>query len=103
MRAGGGRVEGGLRANACTQQTLCALPAPRARHARSPPTRTLTTYAVVCDVTDEQQVKNLASTVLAKYENIDVVVNNAGVMTRGLLENVPVTVRIHVLDLYARA
>jgi len=46
---------------------------------------------VVCDVTSEEQVRAMVSTVLAKYENIDVVVNNAGVMTRGPFLDVPVS------------
>jgi NAD(P)-dependent dehydrogenase (short-subunit alcohol dehydrogenase family) len=32
---------------------------------------------VVCDVTDERQVKDLANTVLSKFEHVDVVINCA--------------------------
>ncbi len=48
--------------------------------------------AVVCDVTDERQVRNLANTVLSKYEQVDVLVNNAGVMARGAFSDVPASV-----------
>lgn len=52
--------------------------------------RTGAALGVVCDVTDERQVKDLANTVLAKYENVDVLINNAGIMTRGPFMDVPV-------------
>eukprot|EP00200_Dunaliella_tertiolecta_P006321 CAMPEP_0202358458 /NCGR_PEP_ID=MMETSP1126-20121109/12117_1 /ASSEMBLY_ACC=CAM_ASM_000457 /TAXON_ID=3047 /ORGANISM="Dunaliella tertiolecta, Strain CCMP1320" /LENGTH=358 /DNA_ID=CAMNT_0048951623 /DNA_START=126 /DNA_END=1202 /DNA_ORIENTATION=- len=45
--------------------------------------------AVACDVTKEEQVKSMASSAMAKYENIDVVVNCAGIMCRGLFSDVP--------------
>ncbi|KAF5834889.1 hypothetical protein DUNSADRAFT_8193 [Dunaliella salina] len=45
--------------------------------------------AVACDVTKEEQVKSMASRAMAKYENIDVVVNCAGIMCRGLFSDVP--------------
>ncbi len=53
--------------------------------------------AVVCDVTDERQVRNLANTVLSKYEQVDVLVNNAGVMTRGAFSQVPASVSVGTL------
>ncbi|GAX82432.1 hypothetical protein CEUSTIGMA_g9860.t1 [Chlamydomonas eustigma] len=46
--------------------------------------------AVKCDVTNEREVKDLATAVLSKYENVDVVINNAGIMTRGRFEDTPV-------------
>lgn len=45
-----------------------------------------THLAVPTDVTKEQDVQKLADTVLAQYDSVDVVVNNAGVCLRGTLD-----------------
>jgi short-subunit dehydrogenase involved in D-alanine esterification of teichoic acids len=47
---------------------------------------------VVCDVTDERQVRDLANTVRAKYENVDIIINSAGLMTHGSFLDVPAAV-----------
>ena len=43
--------------------------------------------AQVCDVTDKQQVENFLDQVTARFGQIDVLVNNAGVIQAGPLEN----------------
>lgn len=45
--------------------------------------------AVPCDVTDERQVKNLVTTAMARYQDVDCVISNAGVMARGPFLQVP--------------
>lgn len=45
--------------------------------------------AVQCDVTSDRDVRNLAYTVAAKYDSIDVVVNCAGVVSRGKFVDTP--------------
>ena len=39
--------------------------------------------AVPCDITDEEQIKNMAGKVLEEFGNIDILVNNAGVVIKG--------------------
>eukprot|EP00798_Chlamydomonas_sp_ICE-L_P011715 gene11715-34442_t len=45
--------------------------------------------AIPCDVTNEREVRDMVNRVLAKFEKVDVVVNNAGVMTRGAFADTP--------------
>ncbi len=45
----------------------------------------------VCDVTDEAQVKSMVAAVTAHYSKIDVLVNNAGAIQVGPVENMEVT------------
>mmetsp|Transcript_17116 Transcript_17116/g.36961 ORF Transcript_17116/g.36961 Transcript_17116/m.36961 type:complete len:355 (+) Transcript_17116:160-1224(+) len=45
--------------------------------------------AVQCDVTNEREVRDLANLVVAKFEDVDVVVNNAGVMAWGSFADTP--------------
>jgi NADP-dependent 3-hydroxy acid dehydrogenase YdfG len=42
--------------------------------------------AVPCDVTDQQQVESMVRTVLDRYGQIDVLINNAGTIQVGPLE-----------------
>jgi short-subunit dehydrogenase len=44
---------------------------------------------VVCDVRDAKQVARTFEEILAKHPTIDVLINNAGVIVNGELENIP--------------
>lgn len=55
--------------------------------------RTGAALAVPTDVTQEREVKDLVNAVLAKFESIDVVVNCAGILSRGAFADTPATVR----------
>ncbi len=46
-----------------------------------------TVFAQVCDVTDKQQAENFLDQVVATYGQIDVLINNAGVIQAAPLEN----------------
>ncbi len=45
--------------------------------------------AIPCDVTDEAQVRAMARSVMARFESVDVLVNNAGIMAKGSFTEVP--------------
>ena len=45
------------------------------------------------DVTQERQVQDLANTVIARFERVDVLINNAGVFARGSFADTPASVR----------
>lgn len=45
---------------------------------------TVTAYA--CDVTDQEQIKNVVSKIVEKYDRIDILVNNAGTSASGNIE-----------------
>lgn len=47
------------------------------------------TLGVVCDVTNEAQVKTAVADAIARFKQIDVVVNNAGYGSMGSIEEVP--------------
>ncbi|NDJ17296.1 SDR family NAD(P)-dependent oxidoreductase [Myxacorys almedinensis] len=43
-------------------------------------------YAIVGDVTDEQQANDLVNKTKAQYDRVDILVNNAGVMLLGMID-----------------
>lgn len=47
------------------------------------------TFGVVCDVTNEAQVKTAVAEAIAHFSHLDVVVNNAGYGSMGSIEEVP--------------
>jgi dehydrogenase/reductase SDR family member 7B len=52
----------------------------------------LDTYAVKCDVSVEQDCKDLVAKTIEKYGNIDVLINNAGISMRALFEDLDISV-----------
>eukprot|EP00955_Chlamydomonas_euryale_P014678 157692-Chlamydomonas_euryale.AAC.2 len=54
--------------------------------------------AVQCDVTSERDVRNLANTVYAKFESVDVVVSSAGIISRGRLLDTPFAEAKRLMD-----
>ncbi len=55
-------------------------------------------FSYVCDVTDEERVKDVLAQIAEKYDHIDVVVNNAGMGVNGALELLPTNVVEKAMD-----
>lgn len=55
--------------------------------------------AVTCDVAAESAFEDLRETALTAFGRVDVVMNNAGVLTRGLPEHIPVAEWQRVFDI----
>ena len=53
---------------------------------------------VPCDVTDDEDVRNLRDTALAAYGAVDILVNNAGIGIRGKLEDTTVADWEHLVN-----
>ena len=51
-----------------------------------------------CDVSDEEQVKDLVARVIAEFGQIDVLINNAGINIRGPIEDLSLEAFRHVQD-----
>ena len=49
-----------------------------------------TPYTIVCDVTDQVQVQNLIDATITRYGQLDVLVNNAGLITVGPIDTMTV-------------